>query len=564
LTKFEFDSIPDALNDLKSGRLIVVVDDENRENEGDLIGAAQFATPEMINFMAVKARGLICLSMTGDRLDRLDLPLMVDRNTDSHQTAFTVSIDAVEGTSTGISAEDRSRTIQAAINPLTKPNDLRRPGHIFPLRAKDGGVLKRAGHTEAAVDLAQMSGLYPAGVICEIQNDDGSMARLPELIEYAKLHNLKLISIADLISYRLAHDRFVQREAIANLPSLFGDFKVYAYRNTIDNTEHLAIVKGDLQDFSDQEVLVRVHSECLTGDALGSLRCDCRGQLQSALKMIEFANWGVVVYLRQEGRGIGLINKIKAYCLQDGGLDTVEANEKLGFGADMRTYGVGAQILHDLRIKKMRLITNNPRKLAGLKGFGIEVVGRLPLLIETNEHNWRYLETKAEKLGHLLLETKLITLGIRWTEKKPSEWLDQLREVATSNNLLMQEETSMALASLFANADTQDATLPDVEPKFSIVHLGFDRSNQISDDWYEQPNHAYRQEIVRLFKHLKQWEQIKTFKFCIATNNGDLPENFAETINLGLAWNTPWKGDRLYEWFNFFDRDGDDLAILDK
>ena len=571
MTKFQFDSIPDALNDLKSGRLIVVVDDENRENEGDLIGAAQFATPEMVNFMAVKARGLICLAMTGDRLDRLDLPLMVERNTDSQQTAFTVSIDAVEGTSTGISAEDRSRTIQAAINPNTAPNDLCRPGHIFPLRAKDGGVLKRAGHTEAAVDLAQMSGLYPAGVICEIQNDNGSMARLPELIDYAKLHNLKLISIADLISYRLAHDRFVQREAIANLPSLFGDFKVYAYRNKIDNTEHLAIVKGDLQDFADKEVLVRVHSECLTGDALGSLRCDCRGQLQSALKMIGFANWGVVVYLRQEGRGIGLINKIKAYNLQDGGLDTVEANEKLGFGADLRTYGVGAQILHDLGIKKMRLITNNPRKLAGLKGFGIEVVGRLPLLIETNEYNSRYLETKAEKLGHLLLQTKLVTLGIRWTDYKSPDykspdWLDQLREVAAANDLLMQEETSTAFASLFANADTQNPALSkqDLPNKLSIVHLGFDRSNEISDDWYEQPNHPYHQAIARVFKHLKQWEQVATFKFCVAINDHDLPESFVETINLGLAWHTPWKCDRMYEWFNFSHHDGDDLAIPDK
>ena len=563
MTKFQFDSIPDALDDLKSGRLIVVVDDENRENEGDLIGAAQFATPAMVNFMAVKARGLICLAMTGDRLDRLDLPLMVDRNTDSQQTAFTVSIDAVEGTSTGISAEDRSRTIQAAINPNTLPNDLCRPGHIFPLRAKDGGVLKRAGHTEAAVDLAQMSGLYPAGVICEIQNDDGSMARLPELIEYAKLHNLKLISIADLISYRLAHDRFVQREAIALLPSLFGNFQVYAYRNTIDNTEHLAIVKGDLQDFSDNEVLVRVHSECLTGDALGSLRCDCRGQLQSALKMIEFANWGVVVYLRQEGRGIGLINKIKAYHLQDGGLDTVEANEKLGFGADLRTYGVGAQILHDLGINKMRLITNNPRKLAGLKGFGIEVVGRLPLLIETNEHNSRYLETKAKKLGHLLLETKLVTLAIRWSDRKSPEWLDQLRKFASTNDLLLQEESSPAFASLFASAETQAPDL-DVDSKFSIVHLGFDRSNEVSDDWYEQPNHPYRQAIVRVFKYLKQWEQVTTFKFCVVINGSDLPDAFVETINLGLAWHTPWKSDRMYEWFNFFHHDGDDLAILDK
>ncbi len=564
MTKFQFDSIPDALNDLKSGRLIVVVDDENRENEGDLIGAAQFATPEMVNFMAVKARGLICLAMTGDRLDRLDLPLMVDRNTDSQQTAFTVSIDAVEGTSTGISAEDRSRTIQAAINPNTRPNDLRRPGHIFPLRAKEGGVLKRAGHTEAAVDLAQMAGLYPAGVICEIQNDDGSMARLPELIEYAKLHNLKLISIADLISYRLAHDRFVQRDAIASLPSLFGNFRVYAYRNTLDNTEHLAIVKGSLQDFADNEVLVRVHSECLTGDALGSLRCDCRGQLQSALKMIEFANWGVVIYLRQEGRGIGLINKIKAYALQDDGLDTVEANEKLGFGADLRTYGVGAQILHDLGIKKMRLITNNPRKLAGLKGFGIEVVGRLPLLIETNEYNVRYLETKAEKLGHLLLQSKLVTLGIRWTEPQSSEWLDQLREIASSNDLLLQEETTTEFASLFAKADTQaHPQVKNFPSNLSIVHLGFDRSSEISADWFEQPNHPYRQAIVRLLKHLKQWEQITTFKFCVAINGVDLPESFVETINLGLAWHTPWQRDRMYEWFNFFHDDGD-LAILDK
>jgi 3,4-dihydroxy 2-butanone 4-phosphate synthase/GTP cyclohydrolase II len=563
LTKFQFDSIPDALNDLKSGRLIVVVDDENRENEGDLIGAAQFATPEMINFMAVKARGLICLAMTGDRLDDLDLPLMVDRNTDSQQTAFTVSIDAVEGTSTGISAEDRSRTIQAAINPLTKPNDLRRPGHIFPLRAKDGGVLKRAGHTEAAVDLAQMSGLYPAGVICEIQNDDGSMARLPELVEYAKLHNLKLISIADLISYRLSHDRFVKREAIANLPSLFGEFKVYAYRNTLDGTEHLAIVKGDLQEFTDNEVLVRVHSECLTGDALGSLRCDCRGQLQSALKMIEFANWGVVIYLRQEGRGIGLVNKIKAYCLQDQGLDTVEANEKLGFGADLRTYGVGAQILHDLGIKKMRLITNNPRKLAGLKGFDIEIVGRLPLLIETNEHNLRYLETKAEKLGHLLLQTKLITLGVFWQEPCSPEVVDQLRAIASANDLLLQEESTTNLNNLFT------PQLPELLPHLTVVHLGFDRSNESSQDWYAQPNHPYRQAIVRLFKELKQWQAVKNFKFFVATAEALSPALIAaagdgnNTINLGLAWHQPWLRDRLYEWFNFF-LAADDLAIPSK
>ncbi len=399
--EFQFDSIPDALHALKSGHLIVVVDDENRENEGDLIGAAQFSTPEMVNFMAVHARGLICLAMQGDRLDELELPLMVDRNTDNNQTAFTVSIDAMS-TSTGISAEDRSNTIQLAIHPHAKPQDFKRPGHIFPLRSRTGGVLKRAGHTEAAVDLAQIAGLYPAGVICEIQNDNGSMARLPELMEYAKKHNLKLISIADLISYRLANEQFVHLESIANLPTQFGNFKVHAYRNSLDNTEHLAIVKGDKSRFQDEEVLVRVHSECLTGDALGSLRCDCRSQLQSALKMIEYAGSGIVVYLRQEGRGIGLINKIKAYHLQDTGLDTVEANEKLGFAPDLRTYGVGAQILHNLGVKKMRLVTNNPRKISGLKGFGIEIVGRLPLLIETNEYNSRYLVTKAEKLGHYI------------------------------------------------------------------------------------------------------------------------------------------------------------------
>lgn len=402
MAEWQFDGIPSALSALKNGELIVVVDDENRENEGDLIGSAQFATPAMINFMAVHARGLICLAMTGDRLDQLDLPLMVDRNTDANQTAFTVSIDAKVGTTTGISAEDRSRTIQVAIHPHTKPEDLRRPGHIFPLRARSGGVLRRAGHTEAAVDLSQMAGLYPAGVICEIQSDDGSMARLPELMAYARKFNLRIINIADLIEYRLETERFVIREAVAKLPSLFGDFQVYGYRNSLDNQEHLAIVKGDPKEFADQEVLVRVHSECLTGDALGSQRCDCRGQLQSALKMIDHAGQGIVVYLRQEGRGIGLLNKLKAYALQDAGLDTVEANEKLGFAPDLRTYGVGAQILHDLGVKRMRLVTNNPRKIAGLKGFGLEVVGRVPLLIETNAFNSKYLETKAEKMGHWL------------------------------------------------------------------------------------------------------------------------------------------------------------------
>lgn len=522
MPQFLFDSIPDALHDLQSGRTIVVVDDENRENEGDLVGAAQFATPEMINFMATHARGLICLAMTGDRLDELDLPLMVDRNTDSNQTAFTVSIDARVGTSTGISADDRSRTIQVAIHANTKPDDLRRPGHIFPLRSRNGGVLKRAGHTEAAVDLARLSGLYPAGVICEIQNDNGSMARLPELIEYAKKHDLKLISIADLISYRLEHERFVHRETVAKLPTQFGDFNIYAYRNSLDNTEHVAIVKGDPSQFPTQEVIVRVHSECLTGDALGSLRCDCRGQLQSALKMIEYAGAGVVVYLRQEGRGIGLINKLKAYSLQDLGLDTVEANERLGFAPDLRTYGVGGQILYDLGVRQMRLITNNPRKIAGLKGFGIEVVGRLPLLIETNAYNLRYLETKAEKLGHLLLQTRLITLFVRWFTIPDTDdrerVQDKLQSLASSVDLLVQEEASLAVAARFGVAYHVGSPLAALaSPQCTIVHLGLDVANRNLDDWYARPEHPYRQAIAQVLNALAQLPDVSEFKFFVAS-----------------------------------------------
>jgi 3,4-dihydroxy 2-butanone 4-phosphate synthase/GTP cyclohydrolase II len=398
-----FDAIADALAAIRNGESVVVVDDENRENEGDLICAAQFATPEQINFMATEARGLICLAMEGDRLDALDLPLMVDRNTDSNQTAFTISVDAgpENGVSTGISAEDRARTIQVAIHPGSRPADLRRPGHVFPLRARQGGVLKRAGHTEAAVDLARLAGLYPAGVICEIQNRDGSMARLPQLAAYASKHGLRLISIADLISYRLDTERFVRRQAEASLPSAFGMFRAIGYRNELDGSEHVAIVKG-APELASGAVLVRVHSECLTGDAFGSLRCDCRPQLEAALRMIEAAGEGVVVYLRQEGRGIGLINKLRAYSLQDTGLDTVEANERLGFPADLRNYGVGAQILSDLGVHRLRLITNNPRKIAGLGGYGLQIEDRVPLVMDPGDHNAAYLSAKRTKLGHLM------------------------------------------------------------------------------------------------------------------------------------------------------------------
>ncbi|MBE9045348.1 bifunctional 3,4-dihydroxy-2-butanone-4-phosphate synthase RibB/GTP cyclohydrolase II RibA [Pleurocapsales cyanobacterium LEGE 10410] len=512
-----FDSIDSALADIKAGRSIVVVDDENRENEGDLICAAQFATPSMINFMAVEARGLICLAMTGDRLDALDLPLMVSKNTDSNQTAFTVSIDASPklGVSTGISAEDRARTIQVAINPASIPEDLVRPGHIFPLRARKGGVLKRAGHTEAGVDLPRLAGLYPAGVICEIQNPDGSMARLPQLVKYAKEHNLKLISIADLISYRLKHDRFVYRETVCQFPSQFGNFQIYGYRNTLDNTEHLAIVKGDPAELAAKPAMVRMHSECLTGDSLGSMRCDCRMQLQAALKMIEAHGLGVVVYLRQEGRGIGLVNKLKAYTLQDMGLDTVEANERLGFPADLRDYGMGAQILNDLSIKQIRLITNNPRKIAGLKGYGLEIVDRLPLLIEATDYNSEYLATKAKKLGHLLLQTYLITVAISWQQgaKSPEaryEKLDKIRYLAQDHGFLVQEEARPIAIALFSNSNL-------------IFHLGFDQPNLTNADWYQDCNHPYLAGIVKILDSLTDWQDLDRLEFLIAP--GDDPMN---------------------------------------
>lgn len=505
-----FDPITAALTALKQGQAIVVVDDESRENEGDVICAAQFATPALINFMAVNARGLICLAMEGERLDQLDLPLMVTSNTDSNQTAFTVSIDAGPhlGVSTGISAEDRARTIQVAIQAQTQPHDLRRPGHIFPLRAREGGVLKRAGHTEAAVDLAKLAGLYPAGVICEIQNPDGSMARLPELIQYAQQYDLKIISIADLISYRLQHERFIYREAIAKLPSEYGEFQIYAYRNGLDQSEHVAIVKGNPETFGQGAVLVRVHSECLTGDALGSLRCDCRMQLQAALKMLESAGQGVVVYLRQEGRGIGLVNKLRAYSLQDMGLDTVEANEHLGFPADLRNYGVGAQILNDLGVKKIRLITNNPRKIAGLKGYGLEVVDRVPLLIEANDFNSTYLATKAEKLGHMLLQTYLVTVALQWRQPPTTiteryEHLEKLRYLAQAQHLLLQEEARPVAQALFGETDL-------------VFHLGLDQPDVAAPNWYQQPGHPYLLAVQNILGQLTSGKWLSQLEFLIS------------------------------------------------
>ena len=397
-----FDTVESAIEAVRAGRLVIVADDEDRENEGDLVCAAETITPELVNFMARHGRGLICVAVTPERLRALGLPMMTDQNTDPHQTAFTVSVDAHRrfGVTTGISAQDRAKTVQVIVDPETTPADLRRPGHVFPLRARQGGVLRRVGQTEAAVDLARLAGFQPAGVICEILNEDGTMARRPQLEAFAKEHDLRFITVAQLVAYRLSKERLVHRIAEAELPTVHGDFQVIGYRNEVDDREHVALVRGDVNGAED--VLVRMHSECLTGDVFRSLRCDCGQQLDAAMARIAEVGAGVIVYLRQEGRGIGLGNKLRAYHLQDRGRDTVQANKELGFPADLRDYGIGAQILLDLGLTTIRLLTNNPKKIVGLEGYGLHVSGREPLKVEPGSHNREYLDTKRSKLGHLL------------------------------------------------------------------------------------------------------------------------------------------------------------------
>lgn len=393
-------SIEEAIEDIKQGKMVILVDDEDRENEGDLTMAADLVTPEAINFMAKYGRGLICLSLTADKVEELGLPMMTTRNKSQFETAFTVSIEAAKGVTTGISAGDRATTVLAAVNPEAKPGDVVVPGHIFPLRAKEGGVLVRTGQTEGSVDLARLAGLQPFGVICEVMKDDGTMARMPDLEEFAEEHDLKIATIEDLISYRVKHESHVHRQAEADLPTAYGHFRAIAFTNDHDDYEHLALVKGEITP--DEPVLVRVHSSCLTGDVLGSLRCDCGDQLASAMQMVEKEGKGVILYMNQEGRGIGLANKIKAYALQDQGQDTVDANISLGFKADHRDYGIGAQILRDVGVGKMKLMTNNPKKMIGLEGYGLTVVERISIQIPPNENNLKYLKTKCHRMGHLL------------------------------------------------------------------------------------------------------------------------------------------------------------------
>lgn len=399
MTKYKFNTIEEAIEDIRKGKMVVVVDDEDRENEGDLVIAAEKVTPSIVNFMAKYAGGLICLPIIRERLEELNVERMVVKNTDPNRTAFTVSIDAAECT-TGISAQERALTIRKVLDPDAKVKDFTRPGHIFPIEYREGGVLVRAGHTEASVDLAMMAGLYPAGVICEIMNEDGTMARVPQLMDYIRKHHFKIITIADLIIHRRQTESLIERVAVVDMPTRFGDFKAYSYVSKISHENHLALVKGDISDGT--PVLVRVHSECLTGDVFGSLRCDCGEQLNDAMKLIAKEGRGVFLYMRQEGRGIGFVNKMKAYNLQDGGMDTVEANKALGFAADLRDYGIGAEILADLGIKKIRLLTNNPKKVSGIEGFGMEIIERLPIQVKSNLRNIRYLKTKKEKMGHML------------------------------------------------------------------------------------------------------------------------------------------------------------------